>query len=321
MKVSVITTVLNEAASVEELLVTLAHQTRVPDEIVIVDGGSTDGTPDRVTRAAARLGIDVKLLVEQGANISRGRNLAIAAATGEVIAATDAGVRLADDWLEQLTRPFGTAPAGGTPDVVGGFFVADPRTLFELALGAATLPDAREIDPTLFLPSSRSVAFTRAAWAAVGGYPEWLDYCEDLVFDLALKRAEFRFGWAPEAVARFRPRPTLTAFFRQYYRYARGDGKADLWRKRHAIRYAAYAGAPLLAWLGFRHPAIWAVLGLGAAAHLRKPAVRLASNSTGRTLRERAKALALLPVIVAAGDVAKMLGYPVGVWWRWRNRR
>ena len=48
-------------------------------------------------------------------------------------------------------------------------------------------PTRDEVDPATFLPSSRSVAFRKAAWAAVGGYPEWLDYCEDLVFDLSLR--------------------------------------------------------------------------------------------------------------------------------------
>jgi hypothetical protein len=26
------------------------------------------------------------------------------------------------------------------------------------------------------------------------------------------------------------------------------------------------------------------------------------------------------PVIRVTGDIAKMLGYPVGLWWRWRER-
>src|ERR1051326_5124056 len=55
-----------------------------------------------------------------------------------------------------------------------------------------------------------------------------------------------RFAFAPEAIAWFRPRPSLAAFFRQYYRYARGDGKADLWRARHTIRYATYLTAVAL---------------------------------------------------------------------------
>ena len=98
-------------------------------------------------------------------------------------------------------------------------------------MGATVLPTVDEVKPESFLPSSRSVAFTKEAWEAAGGYPEWIDYCEDLIFDFRLRDAAGPFAWAPEAVAHFRPRGSLKSFFKQYYRYARGDGKADLWRK------------------------------------------------------------------------------------------
>src|SRR5438046_660918 len=125
------------------------------------------------------------------------------------------------------------------PEVVSGFFVPEPQSTFELAMGATVLPRVSEIDPERFLPSSRSIAFTKAAWQAVGGYPEWLDYCEDLVFDFALRRRG-AFAFAPAALVHFRPRGSLRSFFRQYYLYARGDGKAGLWPWRHAMRYATY---------------------------------------------------------------------------------
>ena len=35
---------------------------------------------------------------------------------------------------------------------------------------------------------------------------------------------------------------------------------------------------------------------------------------------DRLKAMALVPVLRAAGDKAKMTGYPVGLWWRWQHR-
>ena len=109
-----------------------------------------------------------------------------------------------------------------------------------------------DVHPDRFLPSSRSVAFRRRAWSDAGGYPEWLDYSEDLVFDMALRDRGERFVWVPDANVYFRPRPRLAAFFRQYFLYARGDGKADLWRRRHAARYSAYLGGLALLWLGKR---------------------------------------------------------------------
>ncbi len=323
--ITVIATVLNEGESIRRLLDSLAAQTCRPDEIVIVDGGSTDRTPTILLDYEQRL--PLRVLVEPGANISIGRNRAIAAARGEIIAVTDAGVTLARDWLERLTAPLLKDEA---LEVVGGFFQAEPHTIFEAALGAATLPLEDEINPDTFLPSSRSVAFRKAAWITAGGYPEWLDYCEDLIFDLRLREIAAPTTVAAGALVYFRPRPSLLAFFKQYYRYARGDGKADLWRKRHAIRYATYLiAAPLIFLLGRRvHKSLWALFLPGAAIYLRQPYRRLAvvldeaarARRVRVTLGSNLYAIALIPLIRVVGDVAKMIGYPVGWWWRLKHR-
>jgi glycosyltransferase involved in cell wall biosynthesis len=315
VRVSLIMTVRNEADNIDAVLQSLQAQMRPPDEVVVVDGGSTDGTPARIAAATATAPWPLRLLEQPGANISQGRNTAIRAAAHEIIAATDAGVRLPPEWLAALVAPF-EGPGGWAIDIAGGFFASDPHTVFERAMGATVLPAREDVKPERFLPSSRSVAFRKAAWADAGGYPEWLDYSEDLVFDLTLKARGCRFVFVPEAPVLFRPRGSLRAFYLQYYRYARGDGKADLWRKRHAIRYATYLGGPLLAALGRRRPALWGLLALGAAAYCAGPYWRLRPWLAGLSPGEYVRAVALVPIIRLVGDVAKMIGYPVGVWWR-----
>ena len=112
--ISVIATVSNERNNIERLLESLADQTRRPDEVIICDGGSSDGTAEQITRYAQEKSErlpNLTLIVEPGANISRGRNLAIAAARGEIIAVTDAGVRLDARWLEWLAAGFDKLPA------------------------------------------------------------------------------------------------------------------------------------------------------------------------------------------------------------------
>jgi glycosyltransferase involved in cell wall biosynthesis len=321
VKVSVIMTVLNEKEAIERLLQSLKAQTRPPDEVVVTDGGSTDGTLAILSDWASADGLPLRVLRKPGANISEGRNAAIAATTGDVIATTDAGVRLEHDWLEKLVAPFGSENTRSLVSVVSGWFVADPKTLFETAMGATVLPHLREIEPETFLPSSRSVAFRKAAWEACGGYPEWLDYCEDLIFDFRLRALYGPFAFAPEAVVHFRPRGSLKAFFRQYYLYARGDGKADLWRGRHAIRYLTYlVAAPLLVTLALIHsPWWWLALLAGMAAYTATPYRRLWPMLASYGPLDRLRAVALVPIIRVMGDVAKMIGYPVGVAWRWQN--
>jgi glycosyltransferase involved in cell wall biosynthesis len=335
MRVSVIATVFNERASIERLLDSLAAQTRRPDEVVICDGGSRDGTAafiaDYARRHPARLP-GLRVIVEPGANISRGRNVAIAAAQGPLIAATDAGVRLADTWLERLVEPWAQPCAAqpcAAPLAVAGMFAADAQGVFQTAMAATVLPLPAEIDPQRFLPSSRSVAFTKDAWAQAGGYPEWLDYCEDLLFDFAINAQRpdqpTAFAWAPEALVHFRPRENLRSFWTQYYRYARGDGKADLWRKRHAVRYVTYLVVlpALLGHAGFGFFARWlGWLGLltGLVLYCRRPWLRLRELGRDLSPGQWLAAAALVPVIRATGDIAKMCGYPVGLWWRWQHR-
>jgi glycosyltransferase involved in cell wall biosynthesis len=312
MRVSLIATVLNEASSLPYLLDSILSQVYQPDEVIIADGGSQDGTLKVLEDYQSRL--PLKVIDAPGCNISRGRNLAIAAATGNIIAATDTGVHLSPDWLSNIISPFNsTSP----PSVVSGFFSADPHTTFELALGVTTLPELEDVEPDHFMPSSRSVAFTKQAWEAVGGYPEWLDYCEDLVFDFALRRANYDFVFVPDAVVHFRPRSHLASFFSQYFRYARGDGKAGLWAKRHLIRYSSYAFAVVSVLLGRRYPVLPALTLAGAALHLYAPYKRLIPRLREALPREAAMAAAYVPLVRVTGDVAKMLGYPVGLWWRW----
>jgi glycosyltransferase involved in cell wall biosynthesis len=308
-RTALIVTVLDEVGTIDALLASVASQTHPPDEVVIVDGGSRDGTWTQLQKWTDHL--PLRLVRAPGASIARGRNLAIEAASSNLIAVTDAGTRLAPSWLAELL-----AALADDVDVVGGFFKADPQTTFERAMGATVLPALSDVKPARFLPSSRSVLFRRRAWATVGGYPEWLDYCEDLVFDLALKRAGCRFVFAPRAIVWFRPRGSLGAFFRQYFRYARGDGKANLWLARHVVRYAVYVSASALVW---RRGTWLLLLGAGALAYTRRPYARLRPLLTDLAPIDRAKLTMLVPIIRLVGDMAKMLGYPVGIAWRLRN--
>jgi GT2 family glycosyltransferase len=344
LTVSLVATVLNEARSLKPLLDSIEAQTRAPDEVVIVDGGSHDGTWEILNRwargAAGRVAMQ-----EDGANIARGRNAAIERTSGEIIAVTDAGTVLHPHWLERIVAPLET---DSPVDVSSGFFVGDCRSTFERAMAATVLPTLRDVDAAHFLPSSRSVAFRRGAWASVGGYPEWLDYCEDLVFDLALRRDDRRFEFVPDAYVVFRPRSSLLAFFVQYYRYARGDGKADLWRHRHGARYLTYLLAAVLLFRGWGSPPAVALAVAGAGFYIRRPierlfGLRIGADALSPTISQKERgpaelrsancrvrneeashanfigALALIPIIRLVGDVAKMLGYPAGVLWRFKR--
>jgi glycosyltransferase involved in cell wall biosynthesis len=299
--VSLVTTCINEEANIAEFLASIRAQTRRPDEVVIVDGGSSDRTAEMIRQAAAS---DPSLrLIEKPGNRSVGRNAAVAAATGPLIAMTDVGNRLDPHWLELLVAPLQGDESVG---VVGGFYAADARTTMERAVAAATMPAASEVNPDTFLPSSRSIAFRKEFWRKAGGYPEDQWHNEDTPFDLRMKAAGARFVFEPRALVYWRPQGRLGRVYHQFWRYAVGDAQERLWFRHYAKAYALLVAVAALLVAGFFARAAW--WGLPALALLYW--LRYAARSKRRGYGWAASLLS--PLVMAAVDAAHVVGYAAG---------
>ncbi len=307
MKVAVCATVRNEAADAAPLVASLRDQSLAADEIVIADGGSTDGTFEAL-RAAAAGDSRVRLLRAPGTNIAAGRNRAIAATEAPLVAVTDAGLRRSPHWLASLV-----ATVQGEPLAAGsyGYILAAPETTFEAALGAVALPLAAQIDPARYPPSSGSALFRRSWLQRVGGYPEWLAHGEDLWLDREIWHAGGWFRHAPGADVGIRPRSTVSAFFRQYFLYAAGDGHAGMLRPRHALRFGAYALG--LALLLAPAPASRILLALLAGAYLGGCMRRVPAMVRHSDAANPLTATAFAPLLRMVGDLAKMTGFVAGL--------
>ncbi len=224
--VTLIATVYNEVETIARWLDSVLAQSRPPDEIVIADGGSTDGTLDVLRRYARSSPVPMQVIPAPGANIARGRNLAIAAASHEIIACSDCGSLLDVNWLEMLTLPFALDPE---ISVSAGYYeVLETNTLSRLAKRFFGV-DLERIDPQTFLPSGRSLAFRKPLWEDAGGYPEWLtDAGEDTLFDLRLKAQPARWAFVPSARVAWYAPDTLGKLIKTYFRYSRGDGETGI---------------------------------------------------------------------------------------------
>jgi glycosyltransferase involved in cell wall biosynthesis len=264
--VSFITTVYNEEENIIEFLKSLMEQTYLPGEIIVVDGGSKDSTFESVLgffrgRASRKKGeprivlrndgigdkvktgvedntpvINVRIIKKNGANISQGRNTAIRNASGRIICVSDAGCILDSNWLGEITRFYNDTSC----NAVGGLNLPFCRNFVQKCLAVCIMPAREEINAQRYMPSSRNISFKREMWAGIGGYPENLDYGEDMKFDFNIKAAGYRIRFNPGAIVYWRMRENPVQISRQFFRYARGDAAGRMYPGRHLIRFAAF---------------------------------------------------------------------------------
>jgi glycosyltransferase involved in cell wall biosynthesis len=235
--VSVACTVLNEKDDIDSLVESLMRQTLAPAEVIIVDGGSTDGTWERLEAARLKYPTLVPIRDESCSlkscpgPIARGRNIGITAATSEVAACADAGCTYHPDWLANLTAPIFNGVAEYS---VGGSYI-DPSnsTVWDTAsapfFGVKLNPDAATKSCT-----ARSMAFRKELWRRVGGFPENVFLGEDTVFDSKVRQLVTP-AFAERAKAAYQPRHTFRSALRQMVSYSVTDGvlggrSARLWR-------------------------------------------------------------------------------------------
>lgn len=301
--ISLIATVRNESATIIEWWQSLQAQTVQPDEWVIVDGGSTDGTWEWLQAMAKTT---PTLVIKQVAgNIATGRNAAIDLAKGELIVVTDAGCRYESTWLAALVKPLKSGAGDWSATAFGPDLLA--ASWLQTLLAAVTTPAAAEFVRDWW-PSSRSVAFPRALWHTVSGYPTWLPFCEDVVFDQALAKIG-RLALVRQPLVFWRPRPTVWAYFRQVFNYTRSEGHAGLNLGRQLARFGAYGALVALVTIGPAW-AIWLAVGFGLG-YGHKYVLRWFSFAQTSWLK-RVIGVGPLMLLVATGDVAKMVGWLFG---------
>lgn len=222
---ALIATVYQEGVGIGRWLEALAAQTCAPEEFIVVDGASADDTVLQITTFPWPKGFPTPRVIVERCNIAAGRNIAIRNTGQPMIISTDAGSLPEPTWLEKIAAPMIHDPGVA---VVAGETTFLLRDDFRKRL-APYLGSPPATSETV-MPSSRCIAFRREAWAAVGGYPEWLTLtAEDTLFNYNLRAAGFRFHYEPDAIVHWEVRATLEAFLRMIYGYGYGWAEARLW--------------------------------------------------------------------------------------------
>lgn len=227
MRTTFICTILNEENLILDFLRSLDNQSCIPDEAIFVDGGSTDSTYFIIKNYKFKYlnRNKVKVLKKEG-NRSIGRNYAVKNSSGNIIACSDSGCILEKKWVENITKPF----LNKKVDVVAGYYKAAAKNVFERSLSAYVLVMPDKINPSTFLPSSRSMAFRKEIWNKAGGFPEKFSNNEDYVFSNSLKSIKAKIIFKKDAIVYWVPRKNIFQAFYMFYRFAKGDAESSMWR-------------------------------------------------------------------------------------------
>lgn len=172
MKISVVIPAYNEEDYLPKTLASIGKLKRKPDELIIVDGGSSDRT-GQIAKARG-----AKVLSVKRKTIGYARQQGLLAATGDIVACTDADDILPSDWLEKieeaLTRP-------GVSAVYGDYRFYDGPWWYRLYVN--------HVQPSVFSffnlvafdqAPGQNIAFWRKKALAVGGFPENFRSVEDV---------------------------------------------------------------------------------------------------------------------------------------------
>lgn len=251
-RVTVVLPVVDGEAWIEGAIAAIAAQTLTPIEVLVVDGGSDDGTAAVAVGALARHGLPGRVVHNSARSVASNLNAGLAAATGEIMCRVDVRSRPPRDYLRRVVDALqdpDVAWAGGTVVPVTSTTATQARSVARahanpvlMGLGRYRLASTSGPAPTVYLGGARCDVLRRA-----GGWDERLTINED--FDLARRLAADGVVWLDTELAiEWFPPDTLVGAARRLHHY--GRGKVRFWRctgQRPALRQWLMLAAPLLA--------------------------------------------------------------------------
>jgi GT2 family glycosyltransferase len=294
----------------------LAQDIEAGIEVLVVDGGSTDGTRELVEQAAEADGRVT--LVDNPARVAPAAfNLGIAASHGRYVSLIGAHSLPQTDYARRLVRAFEETGAW----LVGGRAVSEPATGGHVAAGIARAMASplgvggatfRLSDQAGWADTGFPGAYRRELFEAIGPFDEELVRNQDDDLHLRARLAGYRLWYEPELATVYHPRSTLVGLWRQYEQY--GFWRAVTLRKHRRLASPRQAAPGLLVAglvLGVPLGAWRRSLRLGWAAGLTAWVAVVAAAG----LRERRRGADPATSAAAATAVATMhLSYGKGFW-------
>lgn len=219
---SVLMPVLNEAAHIERSIgAALAQRLERGLEVLVVDGGSQDGTRE-IVRRFAEADARVQLLFNPAQRIPNALNIGLRHAGGEYVARMDAHAYYPPDYIARAVERF---EAGGVECVSGPQLPhGEGRWSRRVALALRTRvgmggASFRNATHELEVDTAFTGVWRRETLERLGGWDERWPINEDAELAARIREAGGRYVCLPAMAARYVPRNSLPQLARQYYRY------------------------------------------------------------------------------------------------------
>ncbi|HWX19994.1 MAG TPA: glycosyltransferase [Candidatus Binatia bacterium] len=235
-KVSVVVASYNSERTLKACLDSLQRLNYPDYEVILVDDGSTDSTP-----RIAHQHLKVRYFRhEKNLGLSAARNTGIAAATGEIVAFTDADCRADEDWLYYLTGDLLSGEFAG----LGGPNLLPPE---DSAVAAAVMVSPG--GPAHVMLTDRqaehipgcNMAFWKWALTDIGGFdPVFHKAGDDVDLCWRLQQVGHKLGFSPPAFVWHYRRSTAVEYLKQQHGY--GEAEALLVRK-HPEYFNSFGGS------------------------------------------------------------------------------
>ena len=276
--ISVILPVRNERAMLPRLLDDLLRQNYPSDrfEILVVDGGSTDGTADLVRRRFSNKNVRVKVLDNPGIRSSAGRNVGIRAAAGEVIVFIDGHCTIPSSNLLEDTAAILAQTGAGCLCRPQPLLAASDTHTGEVIAQIHSSQSGSDVKTCGFVdPVQGGATYRRELFSRLGVFDESFDACEDMEYNTRVRKAGIRAYADPRLAVHYQPRNNVRTLFTQMVRS--GRGQVRLLRK-HAgsLPRTLYAPLALLALIALTSVA-WIALPAPAAGLLSIPLASMAA--------------------------------------------
>lgn len=218
VKFSMVIPVKNEEKDILDLLKSIQAQSLQPDEVIIIDGGSTDNTINLIKQYKNNIKLNLKLIEMFSNSVSQQRNAGLKSSKYDSIILTDTVILPSNFCLNFI----GPLVEFNDVDLVAGIVQPQKDNYWARKL----IWDFSQIEFNEYIPPGASMLMKKQLALKFNGFPEFIRYTgEDTLFDVNYRKQSKKWVVNTGAIAYWDAPDSEEKALKKAYLYGRGDGE------------------------------------------------------------------------------------------------